>query len=391
MKYSFLTSSYLFLSIALSLNCSAQNLEVAKKSINIYQSPSIQRSIIAEGGGFFPILNQLGDNLFTVYRTGAGHLGKNGALSYSISDVTGINWSAAQDIVNSSMDDRNPAVAVLPGNRIVVGYHEQSSYKEDGAYNPTLKQSRCMITWSDDLGVTWSPPQPLGIPGMESCSPYGRIIRLQDGTLLMNVYGAYTKKVPLMENQRSSYRSYAYLVRSKDNGETWDDPSLILPNHNETAIFLLPDNTLLAASRDGAGMQRLDSCISKDMGRTWSSPLRITGQKQHPADLLQLSNGWLLLLYGDRSGTDNRVIRGVISRNNGRTWDISYDIVFSRSVRGDFGYPSGLLLPNGNLAITYYSAGAAKNAYDGTQAKALLVQCKEADLIEAYSDLIKKK
>ncbi len=391
MKHSLLALYCIFLSVALSLNGSAQDLEVAKKSINIYQFPSIQRSILAEGGGYFPILNMVDDSLFAVYRTGAGHLGKNGALNYSISDVTGIIWSAPKDIVNSTADDRNPAVAILPDKRIVVGYHEQSSYNNDGTYNPTMKQSRCMITWSDDLGATWSPPKPLGIPGLESCSPYGRIIRLSDGTLLMNVYGAYTKKVPLMETQSPSYSSYAYIVRSKDNGETWGDPSLILPNHNETAIFLLPDNTLIAASRDGAGMQRLDSCISKDLGRSWSSPLRITSQKQHPADLLQLSNGWLLLLYGDRSGSDNRVIRGVISRNNGRIWDISYDIVFSRPVRGDFGYPSGLLLPNGNLAITYYSAGAAKNAYDGTQAKALLIQCKESELIEAYSDLIKKK
>ncbi|MFB3787775.1 MAG: sialidase family protein [bacterium] len=354
---------------------------------DIFAFPSIQHMVLIEGGGYFPILNNLENDLYAVLRTGGGHLGRGGALVITHSQPDSARWSPRVTVVDGPEDDRNPAVGFGKNNRIIVGYHEQGSYTPEGKYNPSLNKALCKITVSDDLGKTWSAPQLLGIAGLETSSPYGRIISLPDGTLLMNVYGPYAADVPGMKSVPSDQGDYAYLVRSSDNGQTWKDPSLILGAHNETALLRLSDGRLLAVSRGSNNQQRLDYSISKDVGRTWSAPLRLTGPSQHPADLITLSNGWILMIFGDRSGSEH-TIKGIISRDHALTWDVEHTIIMSRPVKGDFGYPSGVLLPNGNLAYMYYWAGPAKDAYDFSQARGYVIQFKESDLIAAYQKWI---
>ncbi|HXK94331.1 MAG TPA: sialidase family protein [bacterium] len=353
--------------------------------LDVFAFPSIQHMVLIEGGGYFPILNNMGNDLYAVFRTGGGHLGRGGALviTHSLPDTA--RWSPRITVVDGPEDDRNPAVGFGKNNRIIVGYHEQGSYTPEGKYQPSLNKALCKVTLSDDLGNTWSTPQPLGIAGLETCSPYGRIISLPDGTLLMNVYGPYTDTVPGMEAVDKDQGDYAYLVRSTDNGQTWKDPSLILAAHNETALLRLSDGRLLAVSRGSTNQQRLDYTLSLDEGRTWSEPLRLTGPSQHPADLIPLSNGWILMLFGDRSGSEH-TIKGIISRDHALSWDVDHTLILSRPVKGDFGYPSGVLLPNGNLAYMYYWAGPAKDAYDYSQARGYVIQFKESDLIAAYEE-----
>ncbi len=381
----FLHAFLLFMMLALKITTS-EELSSHAKRFDIFELPSTEHSVVAEGQGYFPVLNRVDDKLFAVYRAGGGHLGKGGRLVFSISADQGITWTTSSLIVDSPEDDRNPAVGVIPEGRIIVAYHEQGSYDANGRYDPSLKKARCMVTHSDDVGQTWSEPMPLGIPGLESCSPYGRIIQWNDGTLFMNVYGHYTYHVPGMDEVNPNSKNYAYLVRSRDAGITWKEPSLIATGHNETALIPLLDNRLMAVSRS-IGMAKLDMSISEDEGHTWSHPLRLTGPKQHPADLVRLSNGWILMLYGDRNA-ERRVVRGMISRDEGRTWDMQINGVFSRPVFGDFGYPSAVVTPNGKMAVMYYWAGTAKNSYDGEDARAYVNVIDEMEFIEAYEKLL---
>jgi len=81
---------------------------------------------------------------------------------------------------------------------------------------------------------------------------------------------------------------------------------------------------------------------SADGGATWSTPQRLTLDQQHPADLIRLRDGSLLLTYGNRID-GNRVVEAnlsqeehivdgeavesrngakiLVSTDNGRTWD----------------------------------------------------------------------
>ncbi|MEW6237318.1 MAG: sialidase family protein [Candidatus Omnitrophota bacterium] len=354
-------------------------------SLDIFDLPSANHTVVAEGQGYFPVLNQAGGRLFAIFRAGGGHINIGGDLVGAWSDENGLQWFPPTPIVSSIYDDRNPAVGITPTKRIVLGYHEQASYNEEGKWDPSLKRARGMYTWSDDDGATWNQPKPFGVPGLESGSPYGRVVSGTDGVLLMNIYGPFTDKIPGMAKIRQDREDYAYLIRSQDNGATWGDPSLITEGHNETTLLPLSSRRILAAARS-TGMQRVDVCMSEDGGRVWSSPLRITGQSQHPADLLRLSNGWILLAYGDRS-VEAKMIHGVITRDEGRSWDINNDIILSRPVRGDFGYPSAVLTPNGKIAVMYYCAGDAKDYYDGSKALAYMNLFNEADFINAYTNL----
>jgi len=66
-------------------------------------------------------------------------------------------------------------------------------------------------TRSKDYGETWSRPEPIGIPvKLKMASPYGKMLQLDDGTILLPVYG---ESGPEGLNE-------SYILRSEDNGHT---------------------------------------------------------------------------------------------------------------------------------------------------------------------------
>lgn len=87
---------------------------------------------------------------------------------------------------------------------------------------------------------------------------------------------------------------------------------------NETALLVLPTGEVLAVIRGADQEQALHLTRSSDGGYTWSAPVQLTGSRQHPADLVQLSNGTLLLTYGNRNPPYR--IEGRVSRDGGHTW-----------------------------------------------------------------------
>ena len=362
--------------------------EAETKMVDVFTLPSIHYEVLAVDKGYFPVMNRWEDRLFAVIRAGAGHIGIGGRLELLRSFPNRVRWEDPLLVVDSDKDDRNPAVGFTSTGRLITGYMEQGSYDENGKYmgQDAFSRARCMVTFTDDFGDTWSAPQSIDVAGLDHDSPYGRIIQTRSGALLMNVYGPYAAQVPGTDKVRSDSGDYAYLVRSEDNGATWSGPALIAAGHNETALLQLADGRLLAAGRTSS-VQRLDAMLSTDEGRTWTEPLRLTGPSQHPADLIRLSNGWILLIYGDRS-REEKTIRGLISRDACRTWDIQYTILFSRPARGDFGYPSIVALADGRLAIVHYITREVLNGGEKDQTRAVLTTFREQELIEAYQKMV---
>lgn len=356
------------------------------KELDIFDLDSSTYEVVSTGNGYFPVLNRLENRLFAVIRSGGGHMGIGGYLELLRSFPHFVKWEKPITIVNSPMDDRNPAVGITATNRIVMAYHEQGSYDSNNKYDASLKQTRTMLTWSDDYGSTWAEPKAFEGIGLDGASPYGRIIAMPDGSYIMNVYGDYSLILLSGINMSDQLENYAYLIRSKDNGETWTEPFLIAGGHNETGLLLLDNGLLVAASRS-VGSQKLDVLLSEDQGYTWSTAVKVTNNMQHPADLVQLSNGWVMMFFGDRS-VKEKMVRALISRNNCRTWDIGYEVLLTRPVDGDFGYPSVAKMPDGRIAVAHYWAGYAKNSYDGSKARCAITYFNEADFIAAYEKFV---
>jgi len=345
--------------------------------IDVLNFPSTEVTIAVDGQGYFPVAVVKDKRIIVVLRDGGGHLGRGGCLDWIESTDGGKTWSEPRTIVDTPEDDRNPAVGVTASGRFMLGFHHQGSYTSEGKYDPSLDKARCTTMYSDD-GVTWSDPQPLGIEGLETTSPYGRIIGLNDGTYLMNVYGRYAGNLPVMENVPDNLRHYSYIVRSKDGGRTWSDPSLIAAGYNETGL-VMPRGRLLAAARSGND-GHVAVFVSADKGYTWERVAQVTEARQHPADLITLSNGWILLVFGNRQ--EEKAIRGIVSKDGGKTWDTSCQVRFSKPVSGDFGYPS-IVRHDGDLVLLHYWAGKAKNSYDGSDARAYATRIRESELLNA--------
>jgi hypothetical protein len=323
--------------------------------LDVRTLPGTREVIVYKDGGLFPVLTQTADGVMVaVLRGGAGHLGLAGRVEVIRSYDGGQTWSPPQVVADSERDDRNPAFGLSTQGTLILSYHCQGNYDATGVY---LRQGAdparvdVMVTRSHDGGLTWEMPFPLGIDILQRGSPFGKIVALPDGTLVMAIY----------------HSTGSYVVRSRDDGATWGDSTLLHPAMNETALLALPDGDLLAVMRGEDKEQALHLTRSNDDGYTWSTPVQITGSRQHPADLVRVSNGMILLTYGNRNPPYR--IEGRVSRDGGHTW-LDCLLTFSGQLygyngnaprRSDLGYPSSVVQTGSGRGATIYYYNPAIN------------------------------
>jgi Neuraminidase (sialidase) len=163
------------------------------------------------------------------------------------------------------------------------------------------------------------------------------------------------------------FQSWVY--RSKDSGKTWTDPALIQLDGNETSLVVLRSGTVLAAVRTSrAGF--LQVTRSQDGGRTWSKPTAVTKNAEHPADVIQLSDGRLAMTFGQRNPP--RGVHALVSSDEGLTWSPAEHIVLASDAPNvDCGYPSSVELQRGEIATLYYQVDDTENALASSKAKLL--------------------
>jgi hypothetical protein len=322
----------------------------------------VERSVAAKGQGYFPVALRLADGrIAVVMRGGAPHLGIKGRLDMIFSSDEGKSWSKPTVVVDTPIDDRNPAFGQAKDGTLVVTFFRTARYDANGKYDDHLDNPvDTMVTRSADGGKTWSAPEAVDVSEIGWGSPYGRMLTLDDGTMLMNVYGGPVRKAGEKANEREDH---SYLFRSADNGKTWTRFSEIGgKGFNETGIVKLPSGDLLAAMRsEPAGEVWLTA--SKDGGKSWSEARKITPRAVHPADMILLADGRLLMVCGYRVGPFGVV--GMIGDDKGALdWEKHFTLV-DDAASGDCGYPSSVLLKDGRVMTVYYAAarkGAAEKA-----------------------------
>lgn len=380
--------------------------------LDVRALPSAAETIAYQDGGLFPVLALSGDTVVATLRGGAGHLGLDGRMEIVRSLDGGRTWSPPAVVADSEFDDRNPAFGVTQTGTLILAYHRQGNYDDQGNWRRREamddRRVEVMVTRSYDHGLTWTRPDPLGVALLAAGSPFGKIVTLADGTLIMPIYA---RPIPALLGSHAAVTGEgdcSYLVRSHDEGVTWGEPGLIAVNKNETALIVLPNGDLLAVMRSIPPDQALYSSRSSDGGQTWSPPAQITGARQHPADLVQLVNGDILMTYGNRTAPYR--IEGKVSRDGGRTW-LPLLLTFSAPLYGydlpperptDLGYPSSVVRRNAGrgqgVTMYYYNPSVRKpwqhenrsveTRYLARDYYAIAVTWDEAELVAAVDRLI---
>jgi len=162
---------------------------------------------------------------------------------------------------------------------------------------------------------------------------------------------------------------HAYVYRSADSGKTWTFHEIIADSRgqipmNETSLIDLGGGHILAFVRTGDSVDHLYRAESLNGGITWGR-LADSGITGHPADLLRLNNGHILLTYGYRHVPFG--VRARISKDNGQTWGDEL-ILRDDGLNGDLGYPMSIQLVDGTIFTVYYfrSAGGGPTHIAGT-------------------------
>jgi Neuraminidase (sialidase) len=163
----------------------------------------------------------------------------------------------------------------------------------------------------------------------------------------------------------------AYVLTSPDGGRTWGKPVLIAPRFNETVLADLRDGRLVAALRSEGSESYVAISFSPDKGGTWTEPRRVTEADEHPADLLVLADGRLLLTYGERNRPYG--VRALVSADEGVTWERDKGFILAWDARNrDCGYPSSVQLEDGRIVTVYYQVDDQEKAPQSVKARAVI-------------------
>jgi Neuraminidase (sialidase) len=329
----------------------------------------IQRQVVTEGSGFFPVAIRLKNgHVLAVLRGGAPHIGVKGRLDLVRSTNNGKTWSKPWTVADGEFDDRNPAFGQLRDGTLILGYAIASGYDASGLKFAGPRQNwrfdGVYVIRSADNGKAWSAPQrdtaTFDLYQLKGAiSPYGKIVQHKDGTALMAVYYEF----------HDARGNESYVFRSKDGGKTWGEHALIAKHYNETALAVLPDGRVLAALRSEKG-GHIATAESADGGRTWSAPVQVTADREHPADLIVLRDGRVVMTFGERNAP--RGAKAILSKDGGKTWDKSTLITLGDDApNGDCGYPSSVEVGKNRILTLFYQVNDLGNALATSRATAV--------------------
>ncbi len=269
------------------------------------------------------------------------------------SSDNGRTWSLPMEVYNSFMDDRDSNLTTLQDGTIILSWFTSNAFERAGwpqsAYVTDKMREELLGTWlirSYDHGLTWE-KTPTRIPVGMHMSP----VELSDGSLIS--IGFERRFFMTEPHDLAVYKSY-------DRGATWQRTGVIdcpaseagHPELNENHVIDTGNGQLTALFRKNSDYLR--QAFSNDYGLTWSKP-EPTGMWGLPAQMLKLSNGDILCVYGHRRTPYS--IRGVLSHDNGKTWNIPNTFTIHEwNDQPDMGYPSSMEVGPGEILTIFYCA-----------------------------------
>ena len=305
----------------------------------VFRPLPTKRFVMMTMGGYWPVLQKLPNgHLGAVTRDGDFHVGERGRLVFVHSPDGGESWSHATVISGEGSDNRNPAFGITSAGTLLVSFIVQVNYT-DGVYDrEEMVPTPLHVARSEDNGATWT-TELAKVDGGELPvgSPFGKMITRADGGIMMHYY----------------HDGASCVITSNDDGRTWGSPSVIAAGgYNETGLCDLEKGRFLAVMRDDC-RGAISLSRSDDDGNTWSEPKLITEAFEHPGDVIKLADGRLLFTYGRRETPCG--VFGLVSHDDGHTWETESRLFLVADIGSDLGYPSSIQREDGTIVTVYYS------------------------------------
>jgi len=264
-------------------------------------------------------------------------------------------------------------ITELSPGHLLASYMRADRFNPDEPlFHPTtsgMQRTVVRLSSSKDNGATWSEPWDLDYSVPDLIAP-GRIIRLPDGALGMpfEVWHEWDKGFREGPSTR--------MVLSRDEGRTWPQAGILARDEKRQVIYgdprptFLPDGRIVVLTWVHNFVAGQDLPVhrseSADNGRTWSPPVstELIGQIANP---VSLGNNLMIAVYQRRFG-DGIGMRGVLSKNHGRTWIEQTDTLlwgmqqkldtsnpFSGYDTFAFGYSTAMKLPDNTVLVPFWA------------------------------------
>ena len=210
------------------------------------------------------------------------------------------------------------------------------------------KVLRPWVCRSRDSARTWirngafPEPEAAGLGIDNNYVPFGDLHLADNGDLCA---AAYLRK----DNRRS-----CHFFRSADDGVNWKRAAALNPVGNETAPLHLGGGRWLAASRVFATGPdvHIDLYSSANDGQTWTREQALTQPGQITGHLMRLTDGRVLLTYGNRN-RNNYGVDARISEDKGKSWGPPFRL--AHCPQSDCGYPASVQMGDGGMLTAYYT------------------------------------
>jgi sialidase-1 len=289
------------------------------------------------------------------------HVCPFGRVDLQRSDDNGKTWTFPRTILDGPIDDRDAGVLETAKGSILVTTFTSLAYASHipndtrrarwlAAHNRLSEEERKneLGQWmvrSTDGGITWSERYPTIVN-----SPHGPT-QLSDGRIL------YAGKKLWTEGKEIG------VCESRDDGQTWKWLAPIPTregdhhrDYHELHAIEAANGSLIVHIRNHNKANSGETLQSEslDGGRTWSIPHSI-GVWGLPSFLTRLRDGRLLMSYGHRRKPFGN--QAHVSADHGKTWS-SPLIISGDGPSGDLGYPSTVELEDGTLLTVWYEKTA---------------------------------
>jgi hypothetical protein len=326
-------------------------IELVGKTIPITVPADTRRGEPPQYCSFVDLVYLRGGDLLMVYFAGNSHMDGNSTIDTRVSKDNGKTWGQARHAVpsiNSGCGVRDPHVIRLADGTLLLNYFV------DPKDNSSIGAK---VVRSTDQGQSWGEPVTADTSPLAWAATCGKIFTLDDGTLLMPVYGESKEDWAKYGQTKGEATDEAGLVRSTDKGKTWSGYVSVataqaaqaagVGGANEMELARLPDGTLVAIIRPGL------RSASKDNGKTWSPAEKTVPGYVHSPGLLV--EGPLLLM----NHRCNDAVRLSLSIDGGKTFP-EYVILTDPYI--DCAYGAIVKVPNTDpgLYFTAYYCRAEK-------------------------------